>query len=134
VKRRAIVPTEKKTAPKKKAAVKKAVAAKKPPAKKKQPDLPGMEDRAESGLEALVDEYKEAGQRKSSAAEYEKACMADVRAEMKRLGKKRYHRDGITVELEPVEDKVKVTVKDTVPEHSPADGMTEEAETAEAGA
>ena len=97
----------------KKAKAKKSAAKKRPP-KRTSPvsqDLPGMEDRAIGSLEKLAEEYAGYRDDRMAIGQHEIRLKGEVLAEMKKLGKTRYHRDGITIEIVTEQEGVKVKVK-----------------------
>ena len=102
--RRITITTKKKKPTKKKVTPKPAKA---PKAKQAQ-----MFDTQIESLEKLANDYEEA---EEQATEYRKqmdVIQGELIAEMKRLGKKHYLRDGIELKFVEKSERVKVTVKD----------------------
>ena len=90
-------------------------AGAKEPATRRKPavaqDLPGMEDRTIGSLEKMAEEYADYRDERIAIGQREVRLKADVMSEMKRLGKTRYHRNGITIEIVVEQESVKVSVK-----------------------
>ena len=72
-----------------------------------------MDDRAITSLENLAEEYAGIRDQRMVLSLSEIRLKGEVLAEMKRLKRKRYHRDGITIEIVVESEGVKVKVKPT---------------------
>ena len=106
----------------KKKVVKKKVAKKKVAKKPAAQHLPGMEDSAIGSLEKLAEEYAGVRDQRMEIGQSEIRLKGEVLSEMKRLKRKRYHRNGITIEVVVEQEGVKVKVKPPEALSQPGDG------------
>jgi len=91
----------------KKAKEKKQAAAKKP----RQARLPGTEDAAIDGLNALAEDYAEARDERMEIGKREVALKTSILEVMHKHGRQSYSFDGISVKIKPESEKVVVRIK-----------------------
>jgi hypothetical protein len=77
----------------------------------RQADLPGTEDRKIRALEEAAEAYAEIRDERMQLNQREAELKSALLAQMKKLGKTVYHRDGITITVVAEEETVKVRVK-----------------------
>lgn len=91
----------------------------------KNQDLPGMSNRKIKPLEELAAQYADLRDRRQAIGRDEAELKQKTIAAMKKLGKTAYQRDGISIELLPGEETIKVRVK---PPADDADADADESE------
>ena len=85
------------------------------------PRLPGVDDGEIVSLENLAEEYATIRDDRMALSQAEIRLKGELLAEMKRLKKKRYHRNGITISVVVEAEGVKVKVKPPATEADEAD-------------
>jgi hypothetical protein len=86
------------------------VAKNKATRKSKQADLPGMEDAAIQDLESLAEEYVDRRDKRMKLLEQEVELKNDLLKAMKRHRKDTYRHNGVSIEIVPEGEHVKVKV------------------------
>lgn len=97
-------------------AKKKPVPPKKPAARPVKPRprqarLPGTEDNRIAAIETAAEHYASVRDERMSLSKQEHEAKDDVHAAMRKAGKTHYSRGGITVDIVPEEETVKVRIK-----------------------
>lgn len=82
-----------------------------PTRKPRQQPLPGTEDSVIQALETLAADYVDVRDSRMDIGKQEAALKQELLALMKKHGKERYHRDGITITVIREAEKVEVRVK-----------------------